>query len=215
MIYLIYPSDPSTSFLDRLIEKFAASIEEGKVRLIECQALDISYEKSIEEIKKIPEHSKVIFMGHGTPTVLYGGASESFQRKALIELKDMSIFNNKTLILMSCYSTSLLKSSRKHRGYSDSIGFGLLPSDLSETKGKAYLDKLNLNKSNIEEYQICLVDIFEELTYLLLNTDKSTKQIVDRLKLLINTKINDNVLMLGNTALANLLYYTNVEIHQD
>lgn len=215
MIYLIYPEDPTTSFLGEMLEKFSPSIEVGRVCLITCKASNESYEKAKKHIQEIPERSNVIFMGHGTPSVLYGGATELYPRQTLINLNEMHIFNNKTLILMSCYSTELLKSSRRQRNFADSIGFGLLPSDLSETVGKPYLEKLNLNKSDIKDYQQCLIDIFSELTDLLLNTTNTTEQIVDKLKLLINTKINTNILDFNNNKLASLLYFTNVEIHHD
>ncbi len=215
MIYLIYPEDPTTSFLDEILKTFTPSIEEGKVCLIACKASDDSYEEAKEKIRIIPENAKVIFMGHGTPSVLYGGAKESYLRQPLISLKEMHVFSNKTLILMSCYSTQLLESSRALRGFSDSIGFGLLPSDLSETIGKTHLEKLELDDSDIANYQKYLVEIFSRLTDLLLNSSHTTEQIVNKLRLLINTKINVNLLELNDYKLANLLYFTNAEIHHD
>jgi len=215
MIYLIYPKDPTTSFLDILLDNFSSSISEGKVQVLNCEASDDSYSVAKKNIQAIPDDSKIIFMGHGTPSILYGGASQTFVKKSLIKSSDMDTFKNKTLILMSCYSASLLKSSRRIRNYSDSIGFGLLPSDLSETTVKSNVEKLKLNESDIKNYQQCLVDIFSKLIDLLLNTTNTTEQIVNKLRLLINTNINTNILEADNTKLASLLYFTNVDIHYD
>jgi len=215
MIYLIYPVDPSISFLDKILERFSDSIEHGSVQLIRCEASDESYAIAKDTINEIPENSKIIFMGHGIPSAIYGGASELYERKFLISLREMNTFKNKTLVLMSCYSGKLLLSSRKDRNFSSSLGFGLLPSELLETKGKSKFEKLNLIESDIEDYQSCLVEMFCKLTDLLLNTTQTTEQIADKLKLFINTKINTCIFELDNRKLANLLYFTHEDMHHD
>lgn len=213
MIYLIYPSDSSTSFLDKLIDNFQQSISNNEVVVISCEANDISYSEAFKEIKKIPDNSSVIFMGHGTPEILYGGASLEYPRRALVNLNDMSVFKNKKITLMSCYSSQLLQSSRRQRNYADAIGFGLLPSDLSEIEGKSELEALQLDKSDIIKYQQCLVEIFSELTKLLLK-NVTIEKIIVKLRLIINSKINDSILVCNEVKLAHLLFYTVAHIYQ-
>jgi hypothetical protein len=215
MIFLVYPSDPSTHFLQQLLDQFSESIKVKKVCLIVCEASDMSYEEARRAMKETPEGSTIIFMGHGTPDKLYGGTNDNFSRKAFITIRDMPAFTNRTLIFMSCYSANFLKASRQIRNYNNSIGFGLLPSDLNEMQNKSQLNKLDFNESDINQFRQCLIEIFSELTNHLLTTNKSVEQVVDHIKLFINCKINSCILNEDNSKLANLLFYMNSEIHYD
>lgn len=166
-------------------------------------------------MKAIEENAVVAFIGHGTPDYLYGGASSNFLKKPLFSIEDMHHLMNKKAIFMSCYSEQLLKKSRRHRNYSDCIGFGLLPSDLQETHGKSYLERLDLNSVDIKDFQKSLVEIFTIVISSFLNSNVKTEEVVDSVKLSINMKINDSILKNKNIKLANLLYYFGSEIHFD
>lgn len=215
MIYLFYPNDDSIKFLDSLLDTFAEEIHNGRICLIRCEASLKSYQICKDSLKNIPENSTVVFIGHGTPDCLYGGAKGEFLKQPLFSVEDMRYLINRRAIFMSCYSEKLLKKSRRQRKHSECIGFGLLPSDLEETVGKKYLEKLNLTMNEIEKFQNCLVDVFAKLISLLLNDDLNTVQVVDGVKLFINMRVNKEILIHKNIKLANLLYYFYNEMHFD
>lgn len=76
MYYLIYPNDPTIYFMNPIIKKLKSYIEDGSLILINCDADLNSYKDSVKKIKEIPENSKVIFIGHSTNSILYGGQRE-------------------------------------------------------------------------------------------------------------------------------------------
>jgi len=215
MIYLFYPNDSSIQFLDELLDFFSEEIKQERIIVIRCEASEESYKYCKEQLKNIEENSAFAFIGHGTPDFLYGGASNEFPKRPLFSIDDMHHLINKKAVFMSCYSEQLLIKSRRHRNYSDCIGFGLLPSDIQETNGKKYLEKLDLNSVDIYEFQKSLVDVFTIVIYSLLNDELNTEKIVDNVRLSINMKINENILINKNIKLANLLYYFDSEIHFD
>jgi hypothetical protein len=215
MIYLFYPNDSTLQFLDSLLDLFFEEIELGHIIVIRCEASLVAYEYCKEQLKMTEKNSTVVFVGHGTPDFLYGGENNSFPKKPLFSIDDMHFLVNKKAIFMSCYSEQLLRKSRQHRAYSDCIGFGLLPSDIKETIGKNYLEKLNLNPVDICEFQKSLVEVFAKIISIILNENLRTEELVDKVKLFINMKINNNVLKNKNIKLANLLYYFYSEMHFD
>ncbi len=207
MLYIIYPNDPSTQFMRTIIHEVDDLIHRGHIKVIKCDANDESYANTINEIEAIPIHSKVIFIGHSTSEKLYGGMSNTYNRKSLIDLSKMSLFKSKELFLISCFSSRLLKSSRPHRESSKCIGFGLLPSELGEVTAHKQLNSMGLDYKEIALFRQVLSNIMaKSVNYLAIN-DVDLNQVFSFMKILFNKKISELILSGGNKKVAEILFY--------
>ena len=108
MNYIIFPSDPSINFMSDIVYSVNSEIYKDKVSIIICEANNDSYREAREAIKNIPEGANVIFIGHSTPSLIYGGKSDDFERKSLFDLKEMKFFREKKLFFISCFSSKIL-----------------------------------------------------------------------------------------------------------
>lgn len=212
MIYIIYPSDSSTLFLQGIISPLRKNMSCENLKVIRIEASDESYQDAITEIALIPNSSFVLFMGHGTGTEIYGGESRDFSKKCLFKKNDMGIFKNKDLLLLSCYSSTLLQSSRTIRNYSNSIGFGALPSGMEEVNASSKLRKQNLDSLMIDDYKKVIVECVFQSILLSFNEEYSFEQLYHYLKLTINRKISRLVIDEEKRTLADLLFQLQLDI---
>ncbi len=211
MYYLIYPNDPTTYFMNPIIKSLKSYIEDGSLILINCDADLKSYKDSVEKIKEIPKNSRVIFIGHSTNSILYGGQSPDFERKSLVELSQMSIFKNIELFLISCFSEKLLKSSRGQRNYSKCLGFGLLPSELQEVVAHSAMRRLELNQTDINIFKFHLADIFCSVLNYMISNNTSLDMAYNYFKIITHKKTNDLILNEKNDKVAELFFYVSQE----
>lgn len=211
MYYLIYPNDPTTYFMNPIIKSLKSYIENGSLILISCEANLNSYKDSIEKIREIPENSIVIFIGHSTNSILYGGQSINFEKKPLLELSQMSIFKNIELFLISCFSEKLLKSSRGQRNYSKCLGFGLLPSELQEVVAHSAMRRLELNQTDINIFRFHLADIFCSVLNYMISNNSSLDMAYNYFKIITHKKTNDLILNEKNDKVAELFFYVSQE----
>ncbi|WP_065718043.1 hypothetical protein [Acinetobacter baumannii] len=205
--FLIYPNDPTVYFMNPILKSLKDYIESGKLTLITCDANEQAYKASLDLIKNIPVYSKVIFIGHSTPTILYGGHSSTFTRKPLLELRQMSIFKDIELFLISCFSEKLLKSSRPFRNYSKCLGFGLILSEPNEIQAHSGMKKLELNQEDIEIFKFHVSDIFSKVLKFMIINDASLEQAFNIFQIITNKKTNDVIINEKNEKIAELLYY--------
>ncbi|MEK1974499.1 hypothetical protein WOB87_15480 [Vibrio parahaemolyticus] len=215
MKYLIYPDDPSIYFMDLVLEKISNFVENGSIKLIECESDEASYKVAFNLIKDIPNGSKIVFIGHSTPDLLYGGMSDSNPRKPLVKLREMSVFRDKELLLVSCFSNKLLESSRQYRNYSKCMGFGLLPSEMDEVEAHRGIRSLSLDSSDIDDFKLVLSQLIASTMEYFLNEDHSMEKVFSYFKIITNKKINDYLLEGGNRKVAEVLFYVVNEVSLD
>jgi len=203
IIHIIVSIDPSTEFLFKVI----SSLGHLNINLIKIEPSDKSYKEGVENISKISKHSNIIFLGHGTSRILYGGESESFQKKELISIKTMNIFKNQNIFLLACDSALLLKSAFRFSQIKKSIGFGSLPTSIEEIENDKKLSKSGITDEIIEEYKKEIVDVVSSaFNYLYQNTNIDFIVLKDYIDLLLLKKINKTVLEYNNPLLADLLH---------
>ncbi|PCH53896.1 MAG: hypothetical protein COC22_01450 [Flavobacteriaceae bacterium] len=209
MIYVVYPDDPSTTFLKEIITELqSASVD---IFVINVGASDDSYEQAYKEVDNISESSFIIFMGHGTDDELLGGESLDFKRKPFIKRNEMRIFREKSLILLSCNSEGLIKSSRRIAGFSDTLSFGALPTSVEEVENDSKLKKLGITEDIISEYKELLVHFMVESVLYAWQKGSSLELVYNYLRLCINRKISELVLC-DKRVLANLLFQMKQEM---
>ena len=212
MIYVIFPTDPTTQFLEKVVADLQVGLGGELVYVIKVDASDMSYKKAKEEIALIPEKAVTLFMGHGTAQSLYGGTSPEYPEKELFRLGDTVALRNKHLFLLSCFSASFLHSTRRDRNYINSVGFGMLPTEMGEVAKFSRLRKQAVEQPLIEEYKDILVESVASSIVYSFQRDCSLDTIYYHFRLLINRKISDLVINQGNRVLADVLYQMRLEM---
>lgn len=215
MKYLIFPDDPSIYFMSSVLKKIENYIEDGTVKLIKCLASNDGYNESKALIQAIPQNAKVIFIGHSTPSLLYGGMSECYPRQSLVKLSEMSLFKDKELLLVSCFSNQLLFSSRGHRNYSKCMGFGLLPSEIEEVSAHRGFRELSLEIEDIEAFKSELSELIAGTVEYLLYNDACLEKVFSYFKVTANKRVSEIILAKGNRKVANILFYVVNELSCD
>lgn len=202
MIHIIIPTDPSTHFLYGIID----SLKSSKINfnLIEIEANDESYLKSKKTITSLDKESIIIFLGHGQENSLYGGENlPDYQKKVFVKRDEMKIFENQFLFILACDSSDLLKSSFKHSKFIKSIGFGGLPTSRKEVDNNKKISGEEISEETIDKFKASIVDAVSKALILYTNDFIYLK---DYLKLLLDKKINDAVLINHDSNLADLLF---------
>lgn len=208
MITVIISIDPTTTFLFKIIENIRATGIE--VNLIEIHPSDQSYNDCLEKIKGLAFGSLILFLGHGESNKLYGGESDGFDQKAIVELNEMKIFKDKYLILLACDSAELLKSSFRQAKMIKSIGFGALPTEIVELKN----NKNGITKRTIDLFRDVIVSTVSEAIIHSLKCKLDFIQTKDYLTFLLNEKINSVILEDNNENLGDLIYQMKYELVQ-
>ncbi|MDI3325394.1 hypothetical protein QKW35_13510 [Pontibacterium granulatum] len=213
MIYIIFPVDPSTSFLSSAIDVIKEGIGDISINVITIEASDEAYRRAKAEVQEIPDGAFVLFMGHGTSKSLYGGCSKDFKRKDFLVTNDLHFFKGKDLFLLSCHSSSLLYSSRKQRNHSNALGFGALPSDMDEANSNNKLASLGLSNEDIAAYREFLATCIPSAIVHYFQNGYKFEFIEQYLIYLLNKEINRLVLEDKNRPLAGLIFSMRTEIN--
>lgn len=209
---IILPQDPSTSFLTFIIDNLKN--KEIEFDLINVMPNQDSYDSVLEKLKMTGDGDFIIFLGHGSSDRIYGGESEHFAKRYLVKRNEMSIFKNKNLFLLACDSTDLLKSSFNVSNIKKSIGFGPLPTELSELNSNKF-KSLGVDENIIDQFKKKIVDVISDsLIFFLKNNhiEMSMLDLKDHILLLINKEINNSILIEQNRPLGDLLFYMKTDM---
>ena len=194
MIHIIYPSDSTTEFLleihNEIIEKTGVEC----INLIRIEASEEAYLEGISLIKKISHNSIILFMGHGQNDLLFGGESLEFPKKPLIRKSDIRIFERKYIFSLSCYSNELFRSTFNFSNINNSIGFGSLPTEMTEVDNNKRLKELGINDSIVKRYKEILVEIVSLSFIRLVIRGISFFELSNYFSLLLNKKISEIIL---------------------
>lgn len=187
-ILLIYPQDKSTDFLQGipnfLFDKF------GEQRFI-FRRLGFT-EEAIQEcralIGQISLGSFVIFLGHGSSIALMGARTSHLQESVLINRDQISLFQKKEVLFLSCRSSDFLKNQEI-----SGIGFGDLITDMSEVIGRrdhefdAYRHpKGDIREEDIHQFNEFLVDVVRLSLHDAIKNGLSIQDLYLRLRLRFN-----------------------------
>ncbi|MBW3733498.1 hypothetical protein [Aeromonas dhakensis] len=205
--YIIFPDDPTLIFMRCIFDAFESKYNGNNINIISCNPSSEGYKDARELITNIKPSSTVVFIGHSTPSLIYGGASVDFNKQPLLKIDDMGVFSACDLILVSCFSKKLLESSRQKRAFSHCIGFGLIPSEFHELQSHPRISRLGLLEEDLEVFkQHFSIIIRNTLKYLLLENG-SLESAFLYMRMLLNKAANQFILKEKNHRLAELLYY--------
>ncbi len=195
MIHVIYPSDSTTEFLLQIHTEIINKTGVEHINLIRIEASAEAYLEGIALIEKISEDSIILFMGHGQNDLLFGGESIGFPRKPLIKKSDIRIFEKKYVFSLSCYSNELFRSTFNFSNIINSIGFGSLPTEMTEVDNNKRLKEQGINDRIIKRYKEILVELVS-LSFIRLITKGITFfDMSNYFSLLLNKKISEIILI--------------------
>jgi hypothetical protein len=202
MLFFIYPKDETTEFLEPIYLAAKSSLGEGNVCLISFEKN--TYEENFNLVKDLPKDSNIIFLGHGRDNRLYGLYDESYT--PFVESNKMWVFDEKNLFALACESTHLLTYCFHRTNISHSIGFDRLPTSIEEVDLIKKIKHLKISDDDIEEFKNIIVETVS-LSIIKFYSEKSCfSGIYKHLRLLLNKKMNDAVLVNKNRNLAELIF---------
>jgi hypothetical protein len=159
-IIIIYPIDPTTDFLNQVVKSVQESFPENTYLIRPGLNFDLTFLPD-EIAKMYTSKDLIIFLGHGNSSYLFGSTDKEGKKTRLLERNDIyRIFENKNLILFSCYSNELLRKPNQIREY---IGFGNMPTDWNEIIAERDLVDLNylkgLSENSLNGFKSFLVQM--------------------------------------------------------
>lgn len=126
-ILLIYPQDETTDFLQGIPDFLFDKHGEARFIFRRVSVEENSHQECHSTIAQLSFGSLVIFLGHGSSYALMGARTSRVQENILISRENLSLFEGKEVLFLSCRSSELLKN----QGILG-IGFGDLVTDMSE-----------------------------------------------------------------------------------
>ena len=153
-ILIIHPNDKTTRFLDKikshLIETFGEQVHHFNIYPNEG-----SHQTCLDRISIHPENGLVIFLGHGRTDKLYGSKGDLYANAELVsqEAKEENpdayyyndnfinegnavVFKNKKVFCLACNSNGKIATFSIDSGAKSFLGFGDIPTSLSEFEDK-------------------------------------------------------------------------------
>ncbi len=187
-INIIHPKDDTTDFLEEiyLYLKENTSAEINVIRLTTKE----DHSSFFEFIHEIDNNELILFLGHGTSSGLSGARTNFYQSDAFITERQLSVFKNKNLILLSCRSNQYLNTYFKDCGLKSSIGFPNLITDFQEIEEHDDPKRVeDITKEDIELFKNSIVNIVKySLEDFILN-NLTVFQLFNRIKLRTNKRI--------------------------
>jgi hypothetical protein len=202
MLYFIYPKDETTEFLEPIYLEALSVFGEEIVTLISFE--ENSYEENFELVRALPSSSNIIFLGHGRNNRLYGLFDKSYT--PFVESNKMWVFNEQNLFALACKSTHLLTYCFHRTSISHSIGFGNLPTSTDEVDEIKKIKHLQISDDDIEEFKSIIVEVVSLSIIKFYKEGLCFSHIYKHLRLLLNIKMNNAVLINKNRNLAELVF---------
>lgn len=194
MIYIIYPSDETTEFLLEIPKRIAEKHGEKSIQLVEILPSEESYKAVFKLIEAIPSGSVVMFMGHGQEDKLWGAENKSFVRQSFVSKSQAKIFSEKFIFLLSCNSSNFIKGTFSFSKAISSIGFGSLPTEMSEVENSKRLKELGVNEVIINKYRNSMIDLVSDSFCDMIDNKLSFSQLGNIFVLRLNKKISQVIL---------------------
>jgi hypothetical protein len=215
-VYFVYPQDETTTFLLEIPNRISDGVGKAKIKFINVIADDASYSSCLEEITSLPDESIVVFMGHGQADRLWGAESDSYEKKPLISKSQSKVFSGKYLFCLSCYSNEFLRGTFSFSRVINSVGFGGLPTEMTEVKNSKKLTEMGVNESVIKKYKGILVDLVTDSFLLSFQRKLNFGELSIMFMLLLNKRIStlilENKKNSDNRILSDLLFQMKMEI---
>lgn len=151
---VIFPHDPSISFLSPIIDKIAEIFVNAEIVVPSHDKFDITIDD---------DHEIVFFFGHGGYSGLSGSINEQGE-KAILSVDNASrLFSDTSLILLSCNSVDFMKNVKRNVSLNSFMGFGDMPTDWKHVRALQEIDSeylIGFNEECLFFYKNAIVKSF-------------------------------------------------------
>lgn len=187
-IVIIYPLDESIVFLEPILNGLKMLFPNAVV--LRPQAG--TYGSAITD-----ETELVIFLGHGTPSQLYGSLNDSGDKSVFLNVTNGSLLlDGVDIILFACNSDDYFRKIKRNAEIDCYVTFGDMPTDWDHINHNRDLDTdflKDFEDEHLEYYKTAIVQSVVEG----FNNGVRTNSIIGipkRISLVVNQKINDVIL---------------------
>lgn len=187
-IHIIHPKDSTTDFLNSITEHISKKTE-VEINLLRLTSRE-DHSNFFESIHSIDKNELILFLGHGTSTGLSGAITKEFENTEFITEKQLKIFKDKNVMILSCRSNQYLKSYFTECSIETAIGFPNLITDAAEIEHHDDPERLDdVSGEDIELFKEAIVDVVKFSLEDYVNNNLSINQFYNRIKLRINKRI--------------------------
>jgi hypothetical protein len=184
-VVIIFPKDPTIDFLNPIFELAQKLFTNATIDRPENNSMYNSINDKTELI---------IFLGHGTSRLLFGGTDETRKKTDFININNGSrLFDECTIILFSCNSKDFLNNLKANPIIINSfVVFGDMPTDEPHVKHNQANNKnywTEYDESQLIFYKQSLVESFKNGLHFGYNSD-SIKGFYKGVCFIINKRIN-------------------------
>jgi hypothetical protein len=188
IIHIIHPVDDSTNFLEEIYlylqEKTDAEINIHRLANKEDHA------SFYDIIPKIPSDEIILFFGHGTSFGLSGARTKEYEEIEFITYKQLKVFEEKYVILLTCRSNQYLKTHFEECALSLAIGFPNLITDFEEVEYHDDPERVeDIKQEDIDIFRNMIVEIMKYSLEDYIVNNLTTQQLYNRIKLRINKRV--------------------------
>ncbi len=206
-ILIVHPYDKSTSFLDRIKNHLQTEFSED-IHCFNVKPNEASHKQCLSAINNFSTKGLVLFMGHGKSNCLYGakgdfyGSLENelvktenpekyFYEDNYINERNLSIFEGKRVISLSCNSNGKIGRKAVECGAKVFLGFGDLPTSVGELEEQGEESKSGVSLARIEQaLKTEINDIVKKSVRIGIEKNYSFLELVHLISFISNQKIS-------------------------
>lgn len=206
-ILIVHPYDKSTSFLDRIKSHLQGEFSDD-LHYFSVKPNQTSHNQCLSTIRDFSVNGLLLFMGHGKSNCLYGakgdyyGTLENelvkseepdkyFYEDNFINEQNLSVFNEKKVIALSCNSNAQLGRKSVENGAKVFLGFGDLPTSIEELKEQGEESKSGVSLGKIEQaLKTEINDIIKKSIGIGINKNYTFSELVELIHFVTNQKIS-------------------------
>ena len=187
-IVIVYPLDDSIEFLQPILNGLKSLFPNAVI----LRPQPGTYGSAISD-----ETELVIFLGHGTPSQLYGSLNDSGEKSVFLNVTNGSLLlDGVDIILFACNSDDYFRKVKRNAEIDCYVTFGDMPTDWEHIRHNRDQD-VNFLKDfedeHLEYYKTVIVESVAEGFKNGVRTN-SIIGIPKRISLIVNQKINDVIL---------------------
>lgn len=229
-ILIIHPNDKTTAFLDRIKNHLIGSFGEI-VSHFNIYPNDNSHLLCLQRIQNHPASGMIIFLGHGRTDKLYGSKGTHYENREFvsqevmdenpddyyfndnfIDESNLDVFADKKVFCLACNSNSKLAKLATAKQVKTFIGFGDIPTSLSEFKQNGQIVSQDLVKRVKGEINY----IIKTSLALCIKKNMTVSDLLSYIKIIANQRISTILTQEKNSKerflLADYIYYLKKEV---
>lgn len=187
-IVIVYPLDDSIEFLQPILNGLKRLFPNAVI----LRPQPGTYGSAISD-----ETELVIFLGHGTPSQLYGSLNDSGEKSVFLNVTNGSLLlDGVDIILFACNSDDYFRKIKRNAEIDCYVTFGDMPTDWEHIRHNRDQDAnflKDFEDEHLEYYKAVIVESVVEGFKNGVRTN-SIIGIPKRISLIVNQKINDVIL---------------------